>query len=176
MRWYQKPTCRHIDERQHTWWISWTFPSCHLAISSQLATLRPCRKGSRKKSQEKMNAWLQNQNQCGIWCRRLSLSPPTVLSSSTPQKSVELKAQSSNLDLTSAGKLVARGLNEIIASSSQDVNPNTGTGILVANTTKSSVGTKLFNHNLEISPNNVDNLEKVDKRTTEAWSPTERRK
>ena len=84
---------------------------------------------------------------------------PTVLSSSTAQKSVKLKAQSSNLDLTSAGKRVARGLNEIIASSSQDVNPNTGTGVLVANTTKSSVGTKMFNHNLEMSPNNVDNLE-----------------
>ena len=53
-----------------------------------------------------MNEWLQNQNQCGIWCRRLSIG----LSTGT------LKAKNSNLDLTT-GKCVAKDSNKNTASS-----------------------------------------------------------
>ena len=68
---------------------------------------------------------------------------------------VTLKVQSSNLDLTSTGRPVARGLNENTASSSEvwqtDVNPSTGTGRPVAETTKNP---------MRISRHKVGHLEK----------------
>ena len=66
-----------------------------------------------------------------------------------------------NVALTSTGRRVARGLTENTASCSQvwhsDVNPNTSTGRLAAETTKN----QLSHHNLEISRNNVGQMEKV---------------
>ena len=59
---------------------------------------------------------------------------------------------------------MARGLNENTASSAQvrhsDVNPNSSTGKLVAETTKNPNGT-LSHHNLTISWNDVGHVEKV---------------
>ena len=37
-----------------------------------------------------------------------------------------------------------------------DANPNSSTGILVARSTRSPVGTRLFPHNLDMSPSNVE--------------------
>ena len=90
---------------------------------------------------------------------------PLALGSSSSHSPGTLKAQSSNLNLTSTGRPVARGSNENTASSSllwhSDVNPNTSTRRPVTGTTKNPVGTKFSHHNLEISPNYVGYVEIV---------------
>ena len=95
-----------------------------------------------------------------------TVSPsPTVLSSSTYQSPGTLAAKNSSLDFTDVEKPVARDSNEHAASSSQvrqpDVNQSSNTGTHDAETTKNSIGTRLFPHSLEISSNNVDYLENV---------------
>ena len=72
---------------------------------------------------------------------------PIALGSSASHSPGALKAQSLNLDLTSTGKPVTRGLNENTASSSQvrqsDVNPCSRAGKPAAETTKNPIVTKL---------------------------------
>ena len=80
---------------------------------------------------------------------------PTVLSSCASHSHPgTLKAKSSNLDLTSTGKLAAKDWNKNTASSSQVWQSE-------VNTTKNSIGTGLPQHNMTTSPNNVGHLEKV---------------
>ena len=90
---------------------------------------------------------------------------PIALGSRASYSLVTLNAESSNWDLTGAGRPVARGLHENAASSLQvshpDVKTNTSTVRLVAETTKKPIGTKFSPHNLKISRNNVGHLEKV---------------
>ena len=146
--------------------IFWNFKIFIWPVSAQAAALRPCRKGWYKQiKKKKMNECLQNQNQCGIWYRRLSiglqqrwvrvhLTAPGILA-----------AQSSSLDLTGVVKPVARDSNDNAASSSQvrrpEVNPSSSAGAPVAKT-KNFMWTRLSHHNMTIFPNNVDTLEKVD--------------
>ena len=90
---------------------------------------------------------------------------PTVLSSSTSQTPGNITAKSSICDSVGMEKPVARDSNQNSASSSQlrqpDVNPSSSTGILVTETTKNPVGSRLSHHNMTISSNNVGHLEKV---------------
>ena len=62
-------------------------------------------------------------------------------------------------------KPVARDSNDNTASGfavrQSDVNPSSSAGKFVAQMTKTPVGTRLFHHNMTISPNNVGHLEKV---------------
>ena len=75
------------------------------------------------------------------------------------------KAKSSNLDLTSTGKLVSRDSHENTASSSQvwqsDVHTTSRTEKLLAATTNNPIGTRLSHHNMTISRNYAGYLEKV---------------
>ena len=67
--------------------------------------------------------------------------------------------------VASEGEPVPRDTNENTASSSQvwqpDVNPSSSAGTPAAGATKNPVGTRLSHHNLLMSPNNVDHLQKV---------------
>ena len=105
---------------------------------------------------------------------------PIAPGSSASHSPGTLKAKSSNLDLTSTGKLVARYLNENTASSSQvwhsDVNPDTRRGKPVEETTKNPSSTKFSHRNRKISRNNVGHLEKVCSNVRQkTWSSTRRR-
>ena len=90
---------------------------------------------------------------------------PTALSSSASYCPGTLTAKSSNLDLTSMGKLVIRDSDENTVSSSQvrqsDVNPSSSTGKTVAETTMNPIVTRLSHHNLTVCRNCVGHLEKV---------------
>ena len=65
-----------------------------------------------------MNAWLQNKTMWNLVSKTVDWSP-TALRSSTSHSPETLKSKSSNLDLTSTGKPVARDSNENAASTSQ---------------------------------------------------------
>ena len=98
---------------------------------------------------------------------------PIALGASSSHNPGTLKAQSSKMDLTSAGNPAARGVNENAASSSQaehsDVNPNTSTGKFVAETTQKPSGTILSHHNLRIFRNKVDPTRTHDKHFVVNW-------
>ena len=111
-----------------------------------------------------MNECLQTRNQCGMECRRrsISLQQRWVRVPHTARRYWKERVQ--NLDLTSMRKLVSRDSNENPASSSQvrqsGVNLSCSAGKPVAKTTKIPVGTGLSHHNMTISLNNVGHLEK----------------
>ena len=112
-----------------------------------------------------MSEWLRNQNRCGIWCRRLSIDLQRRWVREHLTVGATLKAKSSKLDLTSTGKPVSGDSNENAASSSQvrqsGANSSPSAGTPVAETTKKPMATKLSHHNMTISRNYVDHLERV---------------
>ena len=145
---------------------SWTFHTINLAISAQPAPLRPCRKVQySKKDQGKMNEWLRNQNQCGIWCRRLSIGPQqrfvrvhlTVWGLRKQKVQIwiwlvqgnlypEIRMKTQHRDLKWGNLMQIRALMQ---------------GKLVTETTKNPIGTGPSHHNMTISRNYVGHLEKV---------------
>ena len=115
-----------------------------------------------RKDQEKMNAWLRNQNHCGIWCRRLSigLQQRWVRVHVRARRHSKQKVQNFWISPVQGSHS-----NESTASSSQlwqsDVNPRSSAGTPAAETTKNPIGRSLSHHNLTISQNYVVHFEKV---------------
>ena len=75
--WHREPTSQRAISPVNsgtTFSVCWTSWTLHSLLSAWPALLRPCRRGQHsKKDLEKMNEWLRDRNQCGIWCWRLSI-------------------------------------------------------------------------------------------------------